>query len=179
MDGAAKLAAGGESSAASILPSMLTSSLPVSITAHKQAFTASLHEQWGEIWKQSPRHTRLSKIDRFFPSNRYRKLTRELSWAQSSIVIQLRSGHAPLNAYLHRISKLDQPTCAYCRISEETVHHYLFDCRAWKHELWLLGCSLGRASKSLRSLLNTERGIKELLKFVGRTKRFKDYSRCE
>ena len=179
MDGAAKLAAGGESSAASILPSMLTSSLPVSITARKQAFTASLHEQWGEIWKQSPRHSRLSKIDRFFPLNRYRELTRELSQAQSSIVIQLRSGHVPLNAYLHRISKLDQPTCAHCRTSEETMHHYLFDCRAWKHERWLLGRSLGRASKSLQSLLNTKRGIKELLKFVGRTKRFKDHSWCE
>ena len=45
VDGAAKLAVGGESSAASLLPPMLMSSLPVSIMARKQAFTASLHKQ--------------------------------------------------------------------------------------------------------------------------------------
>ena len=134
VDGAAKLAAGGELSAASLLPPMLTSLLPASIMVHKQAFTFSLHKECGETWKQSPQYSRLSKINHFFPSNKYRKLTRELSWAQSSIVMQLRSGHTPLNTYLHRISKLDQPTCMHCRTSEETVHHYLFNCGAWKHE---------------------------------------------
>ena len=91
--------------------------------------------------------------------------------------MQLRSGHVPLNSYLHRISKLDFPTCAHCRVSDETIHHYLFDCETWKHEHWLMGCSLGRASKSLWSLLNTKRGVKEVLKYIGRTKRFKSHIR--
>ena len=114
---AAKVAAGGESSPASSLPHMLTSPLPVSITAQKQAFMASLHKQWGEGWRQSPQYSRLSKIDPSLPSNKYRKLTLELSRAQSSIVMQLQLGHVPLNAYLHRISKLDLPTCALCVLS--------------------------------------------------------------
>ena len=154
VDGAAKSAVGGESSVASLLPPMLTSLLPVSITVHKQAFATSLHEQWGETWKQSPQYSKLSKIVHFSPSNKYRKLTHELSQAQSSIFIQLRLGHTPLNAYLHRISKLDQPTCTQCRTGKETMHHYLFNCGAWKHECWLMGHSPGRASKSLWSLLN-------------------------
>ena len=50
-DAVAKAAAGGESSMASSLLRLLTSLLPVSITAQKQAFMASLHEQWGEAWR--------------------------------------------------------------------------------------------------------------------------------
>ena len=147
---------------------MLTSLLPVSIMVQNQAYIISLHEQWGEIWKQSPWYSRLAKIDPSFPSNKYQKLTLELSWAQSSLIMQLRSGHVLLNAYAYRISKLDQPTCTPCKSSEEMVHHYLFNCKVWKQECWLLGHSLGRASKSLQSLLNSKQGVEELLKFVGK-----------
>ena len=71
---------------------------------------------------------------------------------------------------------MDIPTCVHCRVSDETIHHYLFDCKTWKHERWLMGRSLGRASKSLRSLLNTKQGVKEVLKFIGRTKRLKGHT---
>ena len=136
VDSAAKLAMGGELSTASLLPLMLTSLLPVSITAHKQAFAISLHEQWRETWKQLPQYPRLSKINHFFPLNKYRKLIHKFSQVSPGcrIIMQLRSGHMPLNAYLHRVSKLDQPSCAQCKTGEETVYHYLFDCGAWKHE---------------------------------------------
>ena len=100
----------------------------------------------------------------------------EHSRAQASLVIQLRTGHVPLNAYLHRISKLDQPLCRHCRSGDEMVHHYLFECAAWTHEQWALGRKMGRASKSLCSLLSTKRGIDEVLKYIGRTRRFKDYA---
>ena len=99
----------------------------------------------------------------------------ELSRAQSSIVMQLRWGHMSLNTYLHRISKLDLPTCVHCWASDETIHHYLFNCKIWKHERWLMGCSLGRASRLLWSLLNTKWGFKELLKYIGRPKRLKGH----
>ena len=72
---------------------------------------------------------------------------------------------------------MDLPTCVHYWASDETIHHYLFDCKTWKHECWLMGCSLGRASKSLWSLLNTKRGVKEVLKFIGRTKRLKGHTR--
>ena len=70
---------------------------------------------------------------------------------------------------------MDLPTCAYCQVSDETIHHYLFYCKTWKHECWLMGHSLGRASKSLRSLLNTKWGVKEVSKYIGRTKRLKSH----
>ena len=68
---------------------MLTSPLPVSITAQKQAFMVFLDEQWGEAWRQSPQYLRLSKINPSLPLNNYQKLTLELSRAQSSIIMQL------------------------------------------------------------------------------------------
>jgi len=39
------------------------------------------------------------------PSNSFHKLTEGLSHAQTSIIIQLMSGHIALNSYLHRITK--------------------------------------------------------------------------
>ena len=168
----AKEAARGESSQGMSLPPELHSPLLVSIAAQRQALVVALQECWGEIWRQSPRHSKMSRIDSSMPSNKYRWVTDELSRAESSIVIQLRTGHAPLNAYLYRITKLDSLTCMHCRAGDETVHHYLFDCMSWRNEHWLLGHSLGRASKSLQNLLSTKRGISKVLKFIGRMQRF-------
>ena len=54
VDKAAKEAAEGESSEVTSLPSLLAANpLPVSVSAHKQAYGASLHKRWKEIWKQS------------------------------------------------------------------------------------------------------------------------------
>ena len=148
VDKGAKEAAGGESSKVLSLPSLLaTISLPVSASASKQNYGASLHEWWHEIWKFSPHHVRISKVDPLLPSNKFRKLMVECSRAQASLIIQFRMGHVPLNTYLHRISKTDQPLCSFCERGNETVHHYLFDCTAWAHERWLLGQGMGRASK--------------------------------
>ena len=100
----------------------------------------------------------------------------ERSRVQASLVIQLRTRHVPLNAYLHRISKLDQPLCRHCRSGNETVHHYLFECTAWAYERWSLCHRMGRAAKSLCGLLSIERGVDEVLEYIGWTRRFKDYA---
>ena len=135
VDKAAKEATGGESSEVLSLPTLLaTNPLPVSVSVSKQDYGAWLHERWHEIWKRSPCHVRISKVDPSLPSNKFQKLMVECSRAQASLIIQLRTGHVLLNAYLHRISKLDQPLCHLCERGDKTVHHYLFDCTAWAHE---------------------------------------------
>ena len=135
VDKVAKEATGGESSEVSSLPSLLaTIPLLVSASASKQNYRASLDGRWHEIWKSSPRHVRISKVDPSLPSNKFQKLMVECSRAQASLIIQLRTGHVPLNAYLHRISKMDQPLCSFCERGDETVHHYLFDCTTWAHK---------------------------------------------
>ena len=113
VDKVAKEATGGDSSKVMSLPALLAiNPLPVSISVQKQDYGASLCKHWCENWKQSPRHARISKVDPSMPSNNFRKLMIEHSRAQASLIIQLRTGHVPLNVYLHRNSKSDQPLSA-------------------------------------------------------------------
>jgi hypothetical protein len=42
---------------------------------------------------------------------------------------QLKTGHAPIGTYLHRIKARDSPECRTCGEPWETVHHILFECR--------------------------------------------------
>ena len=51
----------------------------------------------------------------------------------------------------------------------ESMHHYIFDCPTWSYEWWFMGRSLGRFAKSADQVLCTQKGIKELLHFVGHT----------
>ncbi|KAG2737837.1 hypothetical protein P692DRAFT_20657274, partial [Suillus brevipes Sb2] len=46
----------------------------------------------------------------------------------SSLLFQLRTGHAPLNKHLHCIAKAPSPICQQCRQREETVHHFIITC---------------------------------------------------
>ncbi|KAG2058414.1 hypothetical protein BDR06DRAFT_850098, partial [Suillus hirtellus] len=47
---------------------------------------------------------------------------------KASIYIQLRTHHLPLSYHLHYIGKHDSPHCPMCPGTDETVHHFLFDC---------------------------------------------------
>jgi len=78
-----------------------------------------------------------------------------------------------LNSYLHRITKIDLPKCLSCKQADEMVHHFLFDCPAWKHERWLMGQALGWDASSMTQVLNSLEGVNVVLKFVGRTECFK------
>ena len=56
---------------------------------------------------------------------------------------------------------------------DESIHHFLFDCAMWRQERWQIGSRLGRAAKEADSVMNTLKGFTELMKYVGRTGRFK------
>ena len=107
------------------------------------------------------------------PLNGFWKLMMELSRSQASIIMQLQTGHIPLRKHLSHICKADMAICPHCQQDEESVHHYLFDCTAWRHECWHMGQSLGRKAKSVVCTLNTQKGVKEVVRFVGCTARFK------
>ena len=106
-------------------------------------------------------------------SNKYQKLIAEYGRVQASMVTQLRTGHVPLNAYLHRIDKIDSPLFPHCSLDSKSVHHFLFNCRAWRAKCWCMGKVLGHEAKSLRHVLSSAKGIDELLRFLGRTEQFK------
>ena len=116
---------------------------------------------------------RLAPIDPERPSAKLTLLANGMKRSHASLIIQLPTGHIPLNKYLFQILKAATPQCHYCKHKEESVHHYLLDSPAWRHERWHSAKKLGRDAKSLSRLLNSRTGIEQVLKFVGSTGRFR------
>ena len=75
----------------------------------------------------------MDKINAKLPSHSFLAATNHLSRAEMSVLMQLRTGHIPLNAFLRRIGRADSPTCPACQHTNEMIHHYLFDCLGHAH----------------------------------------------
>ena len=112
------------------LPSIYHSPLPRSKSASKANFTRLLKKDAHALFQKSPRYNRIHGIDPKAPSPNYRILTEDLTRRQSSILMQLRTGHAQLNRHLYNIGATATPLCPACHRKEETVHHYLLSCLA-------------------------------------------------
>ncbi|KAJ3836538.1 hypothetical protein F5878DRAFT_512710, partial [Lentinula raphanica] len=83
----------------------------------------------------------------------------------------LRTGHAPLQAHLFRIKKVDSPTCPCCRQHPETVFHYLFQCNAHRTHRNRLRRKVGQRNMNPASLLTEKDLLKHLFRYVDETKR--------
>jgi ribonuclease HI len=179
-DDLAKRAAQGQSSPPLDLPLLLRRPLPHSADAEKQLYTQEIKTMWSEQWNDSPRRARMERIDKSFPFALFRKILHNLSRAQSSLLIQIRSGHVPLNAHLYRLTCVDTDKCQACITrpgivpAKETIPHFLFDCPAYQNERHQLDTTLGRHSRSLEHIMSKEESTRELLHFIGRTERFKE-----
>ncbi|KIO14581.1 hypothetical protein M404DRAFT_101526, partial [Pisolithus tinctorius Marx 270] len=91
---------------------------------------------------------------------------------QTSLYIQLRTGHIPLNKHLHRIGRSDTPMCLQCGgTSQESVHHYLFQCARYVRECHILQRALGRDATSMAYLLTNSKAQPHLLRYISATKR--------
>jgi len=178
-DTLAKQAAQGQSSPAADLPPLLCRPLPFSASAEKQAYTSEINSMWSEMWQSSPRRTRMDRIDKGFPFKNFRKIQYQLTRTQSSLLLQLRSGHIPLNAHLYRLNCSDTDKCLACSDhigvppATETITHFLFHCPAYQNERHDLDNALGPHSRDLESILKSKKGTKDLLRYIGRTKRLK------
>jgi ribonuclease HI len=139
-DDLAILAAQGRSSPAADLPPLLRKPLPLNADAEKRIYDHEIRAMWKENWLKSPRRPRMEKIDKSFPFTNFRKLLRGHSRAQSSLLIQIRSGHIPLNAHLYKLNCVDSDKCQACHTrrgtipTRETITHFLFDCPAYQDE---------------------------------------------
>ena len=90
VDKAAKVAATGTLSQEALLPpewATPTPTLPVSVSARKQAYKTALHKQWRQDWSSSPWYVKISRINPSLPSNKYKQIIAKLSRAQSSLII--------------------------------------------------------------------------------------------
>jgi ribonuclease HI len=179
-DKLAKTASQGRSSRREDLPHLLRSSLPVSISATKQDFQVKLNRKWMKIWTESPRKDRFSRMDPEFPFNKFRKKLFKLTRNQSSLIMQLRTGHIPLNFYLRRIGKVDSDKCSKCEENPanvqvtETINHFLFECQAYDEARHALIDKIGRSQLSLTKIMKNANHMKALVTYINRTGRFKE-----
>jgi hypothetical protein len=130
------------------------------------------------MWDKSPRKARLEKFDETFPFNKHRSFTELLTRIQSSLLFQIRSNHLPLNCYLNRIGAIPSKGCDNCRTElqegpAETVTHFLFECPKYNGVRQELDTKLGRDSRDFKAILSDLDRTRELLKYIGRTGRFK------
>ena len=171
-DKEAKLATLDGDNAPHLLPPILPNdTIPQSIWAAHQAFKLEMSKVWEKRWAQSPHFACMENIDPSLPSRQYRTLTDILTRAQSSVITQLQMGHIPLHKHLYRIKKVTSPLCPTCSRGDESVHHFLFECHTHEHARISLREVMGRNAKSLRHLLNTDKGIQAILHYMARTER--------
>ena len=96
------------SSPESKLPEMLQGhSLLCSLIALCGKYKELLKLRWKAMWAKSPQKGRMDMLDDKLPSHSFLMVTNHLSQAQASVLMQLRTGHIPLNCFLHRIGKTD------------------------------------------------------------------------
>jgi len=171
-----KKAAQGDSSKAKLLPLFLRKSLPHSITALCQVFTAHLNKHWSRRWKSSLCTKALWSIDNSAPSKKFLRLTKDLNCSQASLMMQLCTGHISLNQHLFRICKAESPSCSHCwGITVEMVKHFLLDCPFYWKERHVFQSKLCCNAQSLSFLLSSPVATKPLLKYVHTTGHFKSF----
>ena len=121
--------------------------------------------------RASPRNTHLQSIDPSAPSKHFANITAKLPRHHSSLLFQLRSGHAPLNKHLFRIARSQTATCPQCNTAQESVHHFLLQCPAYIRQRNVLQHKLGSRANHVKNLLNDPNCVKPLLEYVALTRR--------
>jgi ribonuclease HI/exonuclease III len=179
-DKLAKEAAEGRASRRVDQPPFLQRTLPVSVSSCNRAHLDGLKKRWETEWWDSPRRGRFERVDDAFPFNGFRKRQYKLSRAHASYMMQVRSGHFPLNYYLHRIGKTDSKCCQACRIepNEETptesIRHFIYDCEAYSNQRRILTRTVGAGNLAIKDIMTQEKRMKALAQYITATKRFVD-----
>ena len=107
-------------------------STTLNIVRSKRDTIRSLLEKIGKYSK---------KVNVVLPGKHTRDLYDRLSRKEASVLAQLRTGMARLNAYLYRIEVVLSDQCV-CRQAREIVEHFLFQCRKWAaHQAEMLQCT--------------------------------------
>lgn len=100
-----------------------------------------------------------------------------LEKGEAATIFHLRSGHAPLNAYLRRFNHHSTGKCDHCRVPE-TVAHFVLHCPQFRQHRKSFRKAIKEEelkvnSYSLPALLNTTKVYPLLARFVLETGRFK------
>jgi ribonuclease HI len=173
-DRQAKRAAKGDAnSPRNRLPREFRDKLPDSRSAIQQAINKAIKSDTAHHLHKAPQWRKLRHIDPTMPLKCYRTMADSLPRKQASLLIQLRTGHAPLNKHLFNTKSADSPICPACEDAHETVHHFLLSCPVYEPHHRQLFYTLNRGSRSLLTLLSHPKATKPLFKYISKTGRFK------
>ncbi|KNZ72219.1 hypothetical protein J132_04221, partial [Termitomyces sp. J132] len=92
---------------------------------------------------------------------------------QALILMQLWTGHCPLNHYLHRFKKVETLTCTACHQAEQTVEHYLLHCSTHERDCHELARVVDISTDALSKLLGNAGTTKALFQYINSTRQFK------
>ena len=123
------------------------------------------------MFAKLPRYHRMHSIDPSMPLNQYCQLTAELSRSKQALLMQLRTGHAPLNKHLHRISCSESPLCPKCHQEDETVKHFILTSPRYNRLRDTHFHTLRRGARSLKYLFTSPKALKPLFLFIAATQR--------
>ena len=168
-----KAAAEGLTSEALSLPRMLRKLLKQNKSAAKQSHNSKLKVAWHKEWQKSPKAWKLKHIDPSLPLPKFLKLTSnpEISRKGASQLYQTRTGHFPLNAYLHRFKRTESASCSACGHSNETPQHFILNCLAYAHERWLLISGKSQKNREYTAIIGKTKNVIELIVYIQATGR--------
>ena len=172
-DEEAKKAAQGMTSAQHKLPEALKHDLPRSKSTSLRTHKEILKQEAIEACQKSKVFPKLHAIDPSTPSKNFLKIVHALPRRQAAMLIQLRSGHAPLNKHLHHMGKAESPLCPACHRKNESIHHFLVECKEYDMYRGQMLATLKRNARSICTLLSNPLAIPTLFKFISDTKRLK------
>jgi len=172
VDGEAKQAVKGESSEQRRLPTVCRGDLPTSRSAAFQCHRKQISIKKRKWFENLPRCHKLQLIDPSMPSLKFRKDTQGMEQWKTSLLVQLRMGHIPLQVHLKRIGKTDSPIFPRCHKAEEMVGHYLTECEAFTTQRGHMERQLWRATKSVSTLLMNPKVFTSLFRFIHNMGRF-------
>jgi len=174
VDEEAKRAITKGSSNQDMLPKPLRKTLLHSKSALKWDYSKKLKVHTQKAWEASPCHALLKKTDPTAVSTKYLNLITDIPRKHTSILTQLRTGHAPLAKHLHHIGKTDSPTCPACHQNEETVEHLILHCTVHHAARQVLQYNTGGTAINITKLLTTPKTLRALFHFIAATNQFHD-----
>ncbi|PPQ81891.1 LOW QUALITY PROTEIN: hypothetical protein CVT26_014322 [Gymnopilus dilepis] len=172
-DEEAKISSEGAERNKAAAKEILKKELPQS--CDKARIERTKEEEADTTFRKLPRYRKIEKIDPSMPSPRFRMLTKGMARRSASLLVQLRTEHVPLKAYLHKFKLADEPTCEQCdQETPETAIHFLQQCPAYRRPRRQLKHSIGHEKDVDLTLLANKENLRHLFKYVKDTGRFNE-----
>ena len=140
--------------------------IPISTTTRKDELKNWANNEHQTYWTNLT-SCRQSKYMMPNTSSNIWKQIRDMSKSDIRTITHMMTGHSTLQKHLYNMKIEDDPTCEQCLEDIEDLEHYLTDCPAFAT---VRQQTLGAAFLKCEDLKNLN--IKNILKFVKRTKRF-------